>query len=104
MIRPIHYKNNQLNRFSAKKRSENNLLKEFREKFGNPTQVDIFFGNWYSHGNTFRGQETTKNSGFIKTFQSDGYRVFLLDEFRTSCVCFNCDSLRSVIPTNAKTP
>ena len=37
-----------------------------------------------------RGREPTKGKGMRKVLRKGGYKVYLVDEFRTSCVCHNC--------------
>lgn len=36
-------------------------------------------------------KEPTKGIGMRKLFRQNGYKVYLVDEFRTSCMCSNCE-------------
>ena len=36
-------------------------------------------------------KEPTKGNGFRTLFRRHGYQVYLVDEFRTSCRCSNCE-------------
>ncbi len=37
------------------------------------------------------GKEPTKGKGFRNLFRQNGYKVYLVDEFRTSCKCSKCE-------------
>ena len=36
-------------------------------------------------------KEPTKGIGFRNMFRKSGSQVYLVDEFRTSCRCYNCE-------------
>lgn len=36
-------------------------------------------------------KEPTKGIGMRKLFRQNGYKVYLVDEFRTSCMCSSCE-------------
>ena len=69
-----------------RQRSEQNMLNRFKETFGDPTQVVIGYGNWCPSRNT-RHQLPFMRKGLRKA----GYLVVLVDEFRTSARCYNCE-------------
>ena len=70
-------------------RSEDNMINRFKEKFGAPDKVVIGFGDW-EQKQQMKYKEPTKGIGMRKLFRKAGYKVYLVDEFRTSCRCFNC--------------
>ena len=35
--------------------------------------------------------EPTKGKGMRKLFRKAGYQVYLVDEYHTSCQCYNCE-------------
>ena len=36
--------------------------------------------------------ELTKGIGMRKIFRQNGYKVYLVDEFKTSCMCSKCNN------------
>ena len=57
----------------------------------NPEETIIGFGDFeqYQHR---KFKEPVKGKGFRTLFRKAGYKVYLVDEFRTSCRCSNCES------------
>jgi len=66
-----------------KQRSESKMIDNFKKKFGEPSDTLICYGDW-SKGNTKKFQESTKGKSLRKLFKDAGYKLFLVDEFRTS--------------------
>ena len=66
-----------------KQRSEANMINNFKKKFGDPENILICFGDW-SKGNTKKFQEPTKGKSLRKLFKDNGFKLFLVDEYRTS--------------------
>ena len=73
-------------------RSESMMLNRFQEKFGPPTEVVIGFGDWDQGSRQMRYHEPTKGIGMRKLFRRAGYPVYLVDEYHTSCQCYNCQN------------
>ena len=73
---------------SRTKKSEQIMVNNFAEVFGDPNETVIGFGNYGSAH--MRGIEPVKGKGFRKTLRHAGYEVFLVDEFRTSKMCSDC--------------
>ena len=80
-----------LNAYSNTQRSEMNFLNRFQQTFGPPGETAVFFGDWEQLDHR-RGKEPSKGKGFRETFAKFGYQVFLVHEFRTSKMCYNCRS------------
>ncbi len=78
-------------KFINTQRSEQKMLNNFKKKFGNPDTVIIGFGDW-EQKSQMKYHEPTKGKGFRKLFRKAGYQVYLVDEYRTSCRCHNCQS------------
>lgn len=78
-----------LNTYINTKRSERNMLNKFIEKFGSPENTIICFGDW-EQKKQMKFKEPTIGKGMRTLFRREGYQVYLVDEFRTSCMCSNC--------------
>ena len=78
------------NSFVNTQRSEDNMLNKFKEKFGKPKDVVIGFGDW-EQKHQMKYKEPTKGKGFRKLFRKAGYQVYLVNEYRTSCRCYDCE-------------
>ena len=77
------------NGYMNRQRSEDKMLNQFEEKFGGPQDMIIVIGDWEQHKH-MRGREPTKGKGMRKVLRKRGYKVFLVDEHKTSCTCHNC--------------
>ena len=81
-----------LNGFINKKKHEQKLIKNFKRIFGEPDKTIICIGNWCQKSSMISfGKEATKGKGFRNLFRQNGYKVYLVDEFRTSCRCSKCE-------------
>lgn len=80
--------------FINRKRTERLMLQRFLNTFGSPEEIVIAFGDW-EQKKQMKYKEPTKGKGMRKLFREFGYLVYLVDEFRTSCKCYNC---KSVVP------
>ena len=65
-------------------------LRHFREDMGPPSDVILFLGD-YSAGNYhMKFVEPTIGIGMRRLFQRAGYKIYLVDEYRTSKTCHKC--------------
>ena len=78
-----------MSRFVKTKQSEMKMLKNFENKFGKPDEIFIAFGDW-SQKNQMKYKEPTKGKSFRSLFRKAGYKVYLVDEYRTSKKCCKC--------------
>jgi len=92
------------------KKSEQWMMKKFEKIFGEPDKLIIGFGDW-EQKNHRKYKEPTKGKGFRTLLRKEGYKVYLVDEFRTSCQCSNCqnettkcDKFRVRLDPNTKKP
>ena len=73
------------------KRSEQKMINNFRNKFGNPEDVVICIGDWEQR-KQMKFKEPTIGIGMRTLFRKNKYQVLLVDEYRTSCRCSNCET------------
>ena len=79
-----------LNGYLNTKKSEQRMLQNFKKKFGTPDDVIVAFGDWEQR-QQMKYKEPTKGKGMRCLFRKYGYKTYLVDEFRTSCKCSNCE-------------
>ncbi|KAL0223563.1 hypothetical protein P9112_002953 [Eukaryota sp. TZLM1-RC] len=65
------------------------MIKRFKSVIDDLSQVVIGIGDWEQRKH-MKFKEPTKGKGLRIVFKKAGDKVFLIDEFRTSCCCFNC--------------
>ncbi|KAI9356462.1 hypothetical protein BD770DRAFT_458213 [Pilaira anomala] len=64
------------------------LSKNIRKKFGK--DCILILGNWSSSRTRFH--EPIKGNGLRNSLREEGFRVYLLDEFKTSSICPSCEN------------
>jgi hypothetical protein len=74
-----------------KQRSEAKLIKGFKQKFGGPDEVFVGFGDWEAAAH-MRFKHPVKGKGYRTLFKRAGYNICLVDEFKTSSYCSNCQN------------
>lgn len=72
------------------KRSEQRMLNNFKRIFGDENDVVVCFGD-YEQKKQMKFKEATKGKGMRTLFRKAGFQTYLVDEFRTSCMCSKCD-------------
>ena len=65
------------------------MINNFKKIFGKPEEVIITIGDW-EQKKQMKYKEATKGIGMRKLFRQNNYKVYLVDEFRTSCMCSIC--------------
>lgn len=78
-----------LNAYINKKKHEQKMINKFKHVFGSQEDVIIAFGDWEQKQH-MKYKEPTKGKGIRKFFRENGYKVYLVDEYRTSCMCSKC--------------
>jgi hypothetical protein len=78
-----------LNGYINKKKHEQKMINNFKKIFGKPEEVIITIGDW-EQKKQMKYKEATKGVGMRKLFRQNNYKVYLVDEFRTSCMCSIC--------------
>jgi hypothetical protein len=79
-----------LNGYINRKRNEQKMINKFKKIFGNPDDVVICFGDFEQHKH-MKYKEPIKGKGIRTLFRKSGYDTYLVDEYRTSCKCCNCE-------------
>ncbi|GAA5807290.1 hypothetical protein MFLAVUS_000647 [Mucor flavus] len=78
-------------KFSSKLYFDKNdaqLVRKLKNKFGsNPT---LILGNWSAPNVKY--QEPTRSKGLIATLKKNGFKLYLIDEYKTSSFCPECES------------
>ena len=72
------------------KRNEQKMISDFRKMYGNPDEVIICIGDWEQR-QQMKYKEPTLGIGMRSLFRKNNYKVYLVDEFRSSCKCSKCD-------------
>ena len=78
-----------LNGYMNRKNNEQKMINNFKKIFGKPEEVIITIGDW-EQKKQMKYKEPTKGIGMRKLFRQNNYKVYLVDEFRTSCMCSIC--------------
>jgi transposase len=78
------------NSYINTKKSEQKMICNFRKIFGTPEDVVICIGDWEQR-KQMKFKEPTLGVGMRTLFRKNGYKVYLVDEYRTSCRCSKCD-------------
>jgi transposase len=79
-----------LNGYLNRMYSEQRMIKNFKNIFGPPESTIICIGDW-DQKQQMKFKEPTKGKGFRELFRKEGYEVYLVNEFRTSCRCSICE-------------
>ncbi len=79
-----------LNTYLNIQRSEQRLINSFTKIFGKPENTIVCFGDFEQKKHR-KYKEPTKGKGFRDLFKRNGFKTYLVDEFRTSCKCSNCE-------------
>jgi len=72
------------------KKSEQKMINQFKKIFGNEKDVVVCFGD-YEQKRHMKFKEATKGKGMRTLFRKAGFQTYLVDEFRTSCMCSKCE-------------
>ncbi|KAL0231519.1 hypothetical protein GEMRC1_010923 [Eukaryota sp. GEM-RC1] len=77
--------------YSNNQQSEKNMLERFKLTYGSPEDLVLGYGDWSSKGNTRKGKTPAIRGAEIRRMlRKFGYKVFLVDEYRTSKSCSKC--------------
>ena len=82
----LPFRKMKLSSFINRQQSDKRLCRSIRGKFGDDTTIII--GNW-SAGN-IKYHEPIRGVGIRKMFKKEGFKVYLLDEYKKSSVCPSC--------------
>ena len=79
-----------LNGYINRKKHEQKMINNFKKIFGKPEDVIICAGDFEQKQGMKYGKEPVKGKGIRRIFRDNGYKLYLVDEFRTSCMCSIC--------------
>ena len=72
------------------KRNEQKMMNNFKKIYGGPEEVVICIGDWEQR-KQMKYKEPTLGIGMRTLFRKNKYQVYLVDEYRSSCKCSNCN-------------
>lgn len=75
--------------YILRQRTESRMMNRFKKIFGTPEETVVCFGDFEQKQHR-RFKEPIKGKGFRSLFRRYGYKVYLVDEHKTSCRCANC--------------
>jgi hypothetical protein len=78
-----------LNGYINRKKNEQKLLNNFKKIFGKPEETIVIFGD-FEQKQHMKYKEPIKGKGMRTLFRQNNYKTYLVDEFRTSCMCSIC--------------
>jgi hypothetical protein len=78
-----------LNGYINRKKNEQKLINNFKKIFGKPEETIVIFGDWEQKQH-MKYKEPIKGKGMRMLFRQNNYKTYLVDEFRTSCMCSIC--------------
>jgi len=79
-----------LNSYLNRLKSEQRMINKITKIFGKPENIIICIGDFEQRKHR-KFKEPIKGKGFRNLFRKNNYKVYLVDEFRTSCRCSNCE-------------
>ena len=77
-------------RYINAKRNEQKMISNFKKMYGNPDEVVICIGDWEQRQH-MKYKEPTLGKGMRTLFRRNKYKVYLVDEHKTSCKCSKCE-------------
>ena len=87
------YRTLKLKGWMNRKRSEQKMVNNFMSKFNikHKDDVIICFGD-FEQKEFMKFQQPVKGKGMRKLFQREGFKTYLVDEHKTSCMCSKCEN------------
>ena len=78
-----------LNGYMNRKKNEQKLINNFKKIFGKPEETTVIFGD-FEQKQHMKYKEPIKGKGMRMLFRQNNYKTYLVDEFKTSCMCSIC--------------
>jgi len=66
-------------------KAEQKMIKKFKAKMGGPTESVLLIGDYDQKGCYMKGLPPTKGISMRRTLRKAGYKVYLVNEYNTSC-------------------
>lgn len=86
-----YFRKFKLNVFINTQKSENKMIKNFKNKYGKPEETVFVMGDFDKGNYHMKGKEPVICKKFRRIFRNSGYNTFLVNEFRTSKLCNCCN-------------
>jgi len=80
-----------LNGYINRKKHEQKMISNFKKIFGKPKEVVICAGD-FEQKQHMKYKEPVKGKGMRNLFRENGYELYLVNEFNTSCKCSICQN------------
>ena len=80
------------NAYINTQKSESNMVKNFKSKFGEPDKCVVIMGDYDNGSYHMKGKEPAITNKIRKILRREKYEVYLINEFRTSKLCNKCSS------------
>jgi len=84
------YRKLKMNVYTNTQKSEDKMITNFMNKFGDPKDCLIIMGD-YSKDHNMKGKEPTICKKIRKLLRKRGYTVYMINEFNTSKLCHSCN-------------
>jgi hypothetical protein len=88
-----HFRKVKLNIYTNTQKSESKLVKNFKEKFGSPNEAIFVIGDYDCGSYNMKNVEPAICKRFRKIFKDAGYDTYLINEYKTSKVCNECNGI-----------
>ena len=85
------HRNRQFRAFGVRQKLDADMINSFKKTIGPPATTVVFMGDWCEKKHR-RFNEPVKGKGFRQVFRKAGYLVYLVDEFKTSKMCSECQA------------
>jgi hypothetical protein len=66
------------------------MIRNFKKKFGGPNEVKFIIGDYDSGSYNMKNKEPAINKRFRRIFKNNGYKTYLVNEYKTSATCNGC--------------
>jgi hypothetical protein len=84
-------------------KSESKMINEFKEKYGDPENICLVWGDFSENGKYMKGFSSSKGIGMKRIFKKNGYTVHLVNEAYTSKRLYD-DGRELIKCRNKRTP
>jgi hypothetical protein len=85
------HRNSQFRAYLDNQKFEDRYMNEFMKRFGPNDNIYILIGDW-SEKSARRFHDCSKGIGFIKLYLRYGYKIYRVNEFKTSKMCSICQA------------
>jgi hypothetical protein len=94
-----------MNSYINTQRSESRMMQNFKMKMGSKRNTVVIIGDNGLKDVVVKGLESTLSKGLINIFKKNNYETYIIDEFRTSLLCNNCENkLSKFLDVKSKKP